>query len=183
MNANNIGFDVRVKSLVTFCRRFKPWLAVAIVMVVALASDHVMAEEPTREALLLVSKITANREDNETHFSMAVKLVNATGEDLTVRTTFNTVFDGLVLEVTGKHRKVLARQPYTAQQSPRQPSGIELSLKQGVTKGELEFSISDLPKDAKTVRVRLIGSLPGHEDKIVLTTTPIKVRIATDRHP
>ena len=91
------------------------------------------AADPDPAVSLLLHKVAAERWEQEILFRCEVALDNATGGDVTVRSTFHSAFDGLEIVVTTPDGKVLAQQRYTAHQSPYTPAGRAFVLKQGNT--------------------------------------------------
>src|SRR4051812_3343343 len=92
-----------------------------------------LAGEPKPMVSLKLSKPSAERDGNRTRFRCEAILDNATGRDLTVRSHFNSAFDGLELVVTSKDGKILAQQSYTYHQSPVSPKERDFILKKGDT--------------------------------------------------
>jgi hypothetical protein len=111
---------------------------------------------------LLLSKASAERSKRYVLFRCDAVIDNATGKDLTVRSNFNSVFDGLELVVTTPDGEVLAQQGYTYHQSPVS-LGKSFTLKQGRTERALVFPIGEISSEAKTLKVRLVGTLPGSD--------------------
>jgi hypothetical protein len=131
---------------------------------------------------LILSRATARRGEHDTLFTCEVKLDNATGEEITTRSNFSSVFDGLELIVTAEDGKTedgktIARQPYTYHQSPFAPPGRTFVLKRGSTPGSLVFPIRGLAGELKRVKVRLVGTLPGSDDDGPLSSEALTVEI------
>ena len=95
-------------------------------------------------------------------FKCVVELNNGTGLPLTVKSNFFSAFDGLTLVVIKEDGKELARRGYTFHQSPY---SIDRSFKLpvGVTKEVLYFPMFDLPKDCRTLKIQIVGGLPGSQ--------------------
>jgi hypothetical protein len=136
-----------------------------------------LADEPKPAVSLILAKASAERRSQDVLFQCDISLENATGRELSVRSNFNSAFDGVELVVTDLNGKTLAQQPYPFHQSPFSPPGRDFPLKQGVTAGTLVFPIHDLPGDAKEVKVRLVGMLPGSSYHRILSTETLKVPI------
>jgi hypothetical protein len=136
-----------------------------------------LAGEAKPHVSLLLSKASAEPQKDEVLFRCETVLDNATGKDLTVRSSFSSVFDGLELVVTGKDGKTLAQQSYTWHQSPFAPPGRDFVLKQGSTSATLVFPIRDLPGDLKVARVRLVGTLPGSTYRRILSSETIEIKL------
>src|SRR6266849_3901454 len=96
-----------------------------------------VAEESKPAVSLILSKASAERDEHDTTFRCAAVLDNATGKDLSVRSSFSSAFDGLELVVTTKEGKTLAQQLYTFHQSPFAPPSRDFTLKQGSTEATL----------------------------------------------
>ena len=135
------------------------------------------ADEPEPTVSLILSKVSAERSKPDTLFRCEVRLDNTTGKDLSVRSNFSSVFDGLELVVTNQAGKTLARQPYIWHQAPYAPPGREFTLKKGATTGTLVFPLRVVPGDPKGVKVRLVGTLPGSAFQRILSTETIEVKI------
>src|SRR4051812_43732940 len=84
-------------------------------------ADSSFAGEQKPMVSLNLSKPLADRAANRTWFRCEAILDNSTGRDLTVRSHYNSAFDGLELVVTTKDGKILAQQRYTDHQSPISP--------------------------------------------------------------
>jgi hypothetical protein len=126
---------------------------------------------------LVLSRASAQRREHDTMFRCDVRLDNATGRDLTVRTNFSSVFDGLELVVTNSEGKVFDQQGYTFHQSPFAPPGRTFTLKRGSTRGTLVFPVGDLSSEVTTLKVRLVGTLPGSDYPHILSTETIEVHV------
>jgi hypothetical protein len=61
------------------------------------------------------------------------------------------------------------------------PPGREFPVKKGETKGTLVFPIPGLPNDADSLKIRLVGTLPGsgYERILLSETLAIKVKERT----
>jgi hypothetical protein len=130
---------------------------------------------------LLLNKASAEQLDKEDIlFRCEVELDNATGRDLTVKSMFFSAFDGLQVVVTTPEGKVLAQQGYTFHQSPYTAPGRDFILKQGKNPRELKFPIVGLPKDARTYKVRLVGTLPKSGYDHILSSETLVVEVKKD---
>jgi hypothetical protein len=138
------------------------------------------AVEPKPMVSLLLTGASATRRDQDTLFKCDAVLDNATGRDLTVRSGFYSPFDGLELVVTTKEGKVLAQQPYIHHQSPFTPEGREFPVKQGNTKQTLVFPIQDFPGDIKTLKVRLVGTLPGSTYQRIVSSETLEIPVKAE---
>jgi hypothetical protein len=147
-----------------------------ILLLAASATDFAAADD-TGFVSLVLSETKATRGDLDTLFVCRVSLDNRTVDDLTVRTTFYSVFDGLELIVTTPEGRTLAQQPYIHHQSPRAPDGRKMDVKRGVTTRELRFPIRDLPADVRQVKVRLVGTLPDSGYRRLLASETLEVKI------
>jgi hypothetical protein len=144
------------------------WVRIALVAL-AFVVLHVKGsqadDQPNKPLVsLLLSKASAEPLGRDILFSCDAVLDTATGKDLTVRSNFFSVFDGLELVVTARDGKVLAQPAYIVHQSPF-VLGRKFTLKQGRTKEALNFPIParDLPGDMKTFKVRLNSSMPDRQ--------------------
>ncbi len=135
------------------------------------------AADPEPLVSLLISKVTAARVEECTHFDCEATLDNATGRDLTVRSMFFSAFDGLEIVVTTPEGKVLAQQDYTYHQSAFKFVGRDFPVKSGKTVKKLRFSLAGLPEDTRTLRVRLVGTLPGSSYKRILSSETLAVEV------
>ena len=165
--------DLGCKSLVPITGAGSAW---AILGLVRSAASSTQAAVPNPAVSLILSKATVERHAPDILFRCEVVLDNATGRDLSVQSNFSSIlFDGLELVVTTKDGKTLAQQPYVYHQAPFSPDGRKGTLKQGSTPRTLVFPIRDLPGDAMTVKVRLVGHLPGSDYRRILSTETIEV--------
>jgi hypothetical protein len=154
-----------------------PLAALSLTAILLSAGGPSLADESKPAVSLVLSKASAERDEHDTLFRCEAVLDNATGKDLTVRSNFSSAFDGLELVATTKEGKTLAQQPYTWHQSPFAPPGREFILKQGTTEATLVFPVRDLPRDAKVIKVRLVGTLPGSGYQRILSTETIEVEV------
>jgi hypothetical protein len=153
----------------------------AIVAIVASAWPIAVAAEPAPmpAVSLLLPKTTADRGEKDILFHCEVTLDNALRQDTAVRTNFSSVFDGLELVVTTTEGKVLAQQAYTFHQSPFAPPGRTFTLKQGKTTKTIVFPVSGIPAEIRTVKVRLVGTLPGSAFDRILSSETLTVEVKT----
>jgi hypothetical protein len=143
----------------------------------AAVSGPLSADEPKPTVSLILSSASAQRRERDTLFRCKVSLDNATGKDLSVRSNFFSVFDGLEVVLTSKEGKTLAQQLYTFHQSPFTSRGREFTLKKGTTAATLVFPVREVPGDPRVVKVRLVGTLPGSGYRRILSTETIEVTI------
>src|SRR5215510_8054003 len=143
---------------------------ILLVAGMASACRTAVPAEPVPAVSLRLEKGSAERWEKDVLFRCEVDLDNALGHDLVVRSNFGPVFDGLELVVTTTDGKVIAQQAYTFHQAPFAPPGRTFALKQGKTAGTLVFPISDLPEDARSLKVRLVGTLPGSGHERILSS-------------
>ena len=144
---------------------------------VAGACTASLAADPEPAVSLLVHKVSAERWEQHIHFHCEMALDNATGRELAVRSNFTSVFDGLEIVVTTPEGKVLAQQGYCFHQSPFASRGRVFPLKQGKTAGTLVFPIRGLPGDVRTLKVRLVGTLPGSSYERILSSETLEVEV------
>jgi hypothetical protein len=154
-----------------------PPLALSLVVLLAAAGRPAPADESRPGISLILTGASAHRGEQDTLFRCQVILDNATGKELAVRSNFSSVFDGLELMITTREGKTLIQQPYTFHQSPFAPPGREFTLKRGRTEATLVFPVHAFPRDAKAVKVRLVGSLPGSTYERLLATDTIEVKV------
>ncbi|MFO0881106.1 MAG: hypothetical protein U0840_27600 [Gemmataceae bacterium] len=124
---------------------------------------------------LLLNKASAERLGQDILFRCEVTLDNGTGRNLAVRSNFTSAYDGLELVVTTSEGKVLVQQGYAFHQSPFAPPGRVFLLKQGKNTSELRFPVAGLPEDARTFKVRLVGTLPGSGYERILSSETLRV--------
>lgn len=154
------------------------WIALTIAAFPGPSGLPVVGQEQKPGVSLILSKASVQTMEKEIHFRCAVVLDNATGKDITLRSTFSSIyFDGLELVITTQEGKTLVQQPYISHQSPLAPQGLEATLKPGKIEGTLVFPIRGLPGGEKVVKVRLVGTLPGGEYERILSTETLEVRI------
>ena len=135
------------------------------------------ADEKNPGVSLMLSKVAARRDSEGTGFHCQVAIDNHTGNEIAVTSNFFTVFDGLELVVTDIDGKVLKQQPYTFHQSPFTPDGREFILNRGKTKRSIVFPVTSFGMVGQSLRVRLVGTLPGSSYKRILSTDTIKTVI------
>ena len=156
-----------------------------LVLLTAISVTGVFAStsvaEPEQAVSLLLHKATGERWERDIHFQCEVALDNALGRDLGVRSAFFSVFDGLQIVVTTPTGKVLAQQGYTFHQSPFAPLGRVFPLQKGETVGTLVFPINGLPNEIRSVKVRLVGTLPGSGYDRMLSSETLAVEVKPRR--
>lgn len=97
-----------------------------------------------------------------------VRWVNHSGAPIEARTNFNSVSDGLSIEIADPRGRVLVSQAYVHHQSPFAEDRA-LYLPPGITRHEIVFPVSEpLPR---RVRVRLVGGLIGSARHATGSTT------------
>ncbi len=148
-----------------------PMIRVSIAMVciaAGLGARISSAAEPL--VSLLISKVTAEHFQGDVLVTCQAVIDNATGHELVVRSNFFSAFDGLEIVVTNDEGKVLEQRGYIDFQSPFKLDGRDFPLKQGKTVKTLTFILSDIPEGIRSVRVRLVGTLPGSSYKRILSS-------------
>ena len=135
------------------------------------------ADEKNPGVSLMLSKVAALRDSKGTVFHCQVTIDNHTGKEIAVTSNFFSVFDGLELVVTNIDGKVLKQQPYTSHQSPFASDGREFVLKRGKTKKSIVFPVRSFGMVGQSLKVRLVGTLPGSSYKRILSTDTIKTVI------
>ncbi len=147
-------------------------------VLVGVARQRSLAQEPKSSVQLHLAKATAERSDEATYFRCEVVLENATGNELIVKSCYYSACDGLELEVT-RAGKGLARRRYTSHQSPYTFSPRSFALKQGKTTFTLVFPNLDLGEAAdEPYQVRVEGTLPGSGYNQRLVSNTVDVRAA-----
>jgi len=126
---------------------------------------------------LFISKVTANPLGPEIMVTCEATIDNATGGDLTVRSGFFSAFDGLEIVVTDREGKLLEQRGCTEHQGLFKLTGRDFPLKQGKTVEEVKFSLHNLPVGTRSLRVRLVGTLPGSSYKRILSSETLTVEV------
>jgi hypothetical protein len=127
---------------------------------------------------LLLLKASAERLNNGVLFQCETRIDNATGKNLTVKSCFFSALDGLELVITDKEGKTLVQWGQAWHQSPFSATPRDFLLKPGSTSATLMFPVGKvLPRDIKTVKVRLVGTLHGSEFSRILSTDTIEIEI------
>jgi hypothetical protein len=135
------------------------------------------ADDSVPAVSLLLSKASAELRGQDTLFRCEVVLDNATGRDLAVWSNFSSAFDGLEVVVTNPKGKVLAQQGYTFHQSPFAPPPREFPVKQGRTVRTLVFPVAGLSKAASSLKIRLVGTLPGSGYERILSSETLAIEV------
>ena len=135
------------------------------------------ADEKNPGVSLMLSKVAARRDSKGTDFHCQVTIDNHTGKEIAVTSNFFSVFDGLELVVTNIDGKVLKQQPYTFHQSPFTPNGREFILKRGKTKKSIVFPVTSFGMVGQSLKVRLVGTLPGSSYKRILSTATMGLTV------
>jgi hypothetical protein len=135
------------------------------------------AEDPQPLVHLLISKVTAETSGRATVVTCEAIIDNASGSDLNVRSSFISAFDGLEIVVTNSEGKVLEQRLRTEHLAVNRLRGKDFPLKQGKTVEELRFPLYNLPEDTRSLRVRLVGTLPGSSYKRILSSETLTVEI------
>ena len=127
---------------------------------------------------LTLTKAAARRLDNGDVIVVCDAVIdNRTTKVVNVRSTFGSAFDGLMLVVRDEKGKLLTRQAYIWHQSPFAPPGRDFPLKVGENAKQIGFPFA-LPADVKTIRVSLVGTLPGSGYDEILVSDVVSVTIA-----
>ena len=135
------------------------------------------ADEKNPGVSLMLSKVAARRDSKGTDFHCQVTVDNHTGKEIAVTSNFFSVFDGLELVVTNIDGKVLKQQAYTSHQSPSTLDGREFILKRGTTKKSIVFPMTSFGIVGQSLKIRLVGTLPGSSYKRILSTATIRTVI------
>jgi hypothetical protein len=141
------------------------------------ASQTATSAEPNPVVSLFLNKVSAESSAGDILFRCEVDIDNATGRELTVKSNYFSAFDGLEIVVTTPEGKVLAQQNYAAHQSPFDSEPREFPLKQGKNTKTLKFPIVELPNDAHTFKVRLVGTLPKSGYDRILSSETLVVKL------
>ena len=107
----------------------------------------------------------------------SLELRNNTGGTLQVESNFHSAFDSFELIVTDSDNRLLTQLPYSFHQSPYSFEGRDFPINEGLNFASLRFSLGrnapdDLPE---TIRVRLVGTLPGSGYVRILSTNTLDV--------
>jgi hypothetical protein len=148
-----------------------------VVATLAVADRPPANDAVTPPVSLVLTGASAQQREQDVFFTCDATLDNATGKELTVRSSFSSVFDGREVVVTTREGKVLAQQGYTFHQSPFSPPGRDFTLKRGRTSSTLVFPVRGLPAEVKALKVRLVGTLPGSEYPLILSSDMIEVKV------
>lgn len=151
-------------------------LGIAVLAILSVSDRMAMGQEQKPVVSLLLSKATVERLGHDILFRCEAVLENALGKDIAARSNFSSVFDGLELVVTTSDGKILAQQHYTYHQSP-QSEADTYTLKPGRTSKTLNFPIRDLPAEVKTLKVRLVGTLPKSDYKRILSSETLDIQL------
>ena len=146
-------------------------------MLAMLVGNASRADEQKPGVSLILSKVTAERWEQETVFRCQVTLDNDTSQDLSVISNFYSAFDGLELVVTNAHGKVLLQQHYLSHQSPSTPDGREFVVKRGKTTDTIVFPVRSFGTVGDSIRVRVVGTLPRSSYRRILSTDTIRTVI------
>jgi hypothetical protein len=152
-------------------------MQIALCLSVLLSGALTYANDDKAGVSLMLSNVSAERDPQDTLFHCEVTIDNHTGKEITVTSNFHSAFDGLELVVTNVHGKVLKQQPYTSHQSPFASDGREFVLKRGKTKKSIVFPVRSFGMVGQSLKVRLVGTLPGSSYKRILSTDTIKTVI------
>ncbi|MBV9470260.1 MAG: hypothetical protein JO316_01060 [Abitibacteriaceae bacterium] len=136
------------------------------------------AQAPSEGVKLHLATVKAERFAQDVLFDCDATLINRTGTTIQVKSNFSSAFDGLELIVFDEHGKRLVQQPYIWHQSPYSfLNPRTFDLKPGANQQPLTFPIRDLPSQLKTLRVLLVGTLPGSTYEGVLCSDVVTVSI------
>jgi hypothetical protein len=163
------------------CGRGSVAMLTVALMCSGYGKDDARAEEQKPTVVLDLVKATAERLDSGTVLLVCTAtLKNHSGVELRVRTNFGSVFDGIDVLVFRESGEKLIKQPYVYHQSPYSFQARDLSLKTGETRETLVFPV-DLPKDTPSVRLLLVGVLPGCDRSGLLCSGSMNVAIPPSR--
>ena len=169
--------------------RLRPWLVIPALLAVPAwvgcprgtpQPPEASRAVPTGVSLALASATAERGDDGDVLVRCAAVLHNDTGRELTVRTNFYSVFDGLTLVLLRPDGAELARQAYNHHQSPYAEDRA-IPLPPGTTTEELVFPLSGLPAGLDGVQVRLEGGLPGTEFPDGLRSDPVPLETLPPR--
>ena len=144
------------------------WLALPAMLLLA------PVEVPAIE--LSLSKASAFWNGDQVLVVCDAVIDNRTAAAVSVRSNFFSAFDGVSLVVRNAKGKELFRKSYIAHQSPQAPPGKLYGLAVGENRKELRFPV-DLPKGTDTIRVSLVGTLPGSGRDDLLLSDVIEVKV------
>jgi hypothetical protein len=167
--------------LLRFLVRVPPLMAVGFVTVTSPPSLYAVV--PGHEVEIALANVSAQSGDGEILFRCEAVISNNTGGELTVKSRFYSAFDGLSVAVFDRDGKKLCKQSYLDHQSPTAEERT-FPLKQGENRKSLGFPIRDLPRNVETVRVLLVGTLPGSAYQgVVLLSDLVEVTVKAARLP
>ena len=151
---------------------------------VCLSPFVALPQEPNRPSMsLILNKVTIQTIQGSPPRSLlrcTATLDNTMEHEVTVRSNF-TVFDELVLVVTNTAGKVHVRQQYFGHQSPQALQPQKSVLKSGTTSRELTFPVASAELPERSMKVPLVGTLPGSYYKRVLSSDTITVEYRDSR--
>lgn len=132
------------------------------------------AKEPVQ---LKLTTARAEPKEKGVLFRCEAVLINNTTEVLNVKSGYYSAYDGLHLVVLGEDGKRLAQSWYIKYKSPYSAEGRLFPLEKGENRKLLTFHVDGLPKDLKTVKVLLVGTLPGQEYRGVFCSDAVSVSL------
>jgi len=129
---------------------------------------------------LSIVSATAKREEDVLSVSCYAALDNRTGAPLSVSSYFFSAFDGLSLAVYDDHDGFLYQQSFLSHQSPWGPAR-PFTLYPGRTRERMCCPMAPLANAPNTLRLRLVGRLPGSAYTGSVTSQVYRVTVKAGR--
>ena len=137
------------------------------------------ASPPNGGVSLSITSATAQRKPDMLDLWCDAALDNHTDAPLVVTSNCSSAFDGLTLLVRDANDRLLAQQSFLAHQSPRQ-DGLHFTLRVGRNTHHMGFPLFTLTNAPSTLRLQLVGTLPGSGYQAGLTSQVFRVTVRED---
>lgn len=128
---------------------------------------------------LIITSATAQRNPDMLDILCDAALDNHTDTPLVVTSNFYSAFDGLSLVVRDVNDRLLAQQSFLVHQSPN-ASDRHFTLRVGRNTHHMFFPLITLTNAPSTLRVQLVGTLPGSGYHAGLTSQVVRVTVRED---
>ncbi len=119
------------------------------------------ASRPNGAVTLTIVDVSTKRETDVLFIFCEAALDNHTGAELTVKSHFQSAFDGLSLIVRDDHGRLLAQQRFLQHRSPATPHDRLFPVHPGRNTYHMPFAFFQLTNAPPTLSVQLFGTLPG----------------------
>jgi hypothetical protein len=149
----------------------------AVVSLHAAGPNPLLGGEPKEPVRLSLSSASAKSWGKDVLFHCEAVLVNETGAAINVKSNFYSAFDGLHLVLLDENGTRLLQQSSVRHQAPYDVKPRLFPLAKGENRKAIGFPVSGLPKGIKSVRVLLVGTLPGNDYPYVLCSNLATVTI------